>query len=128
MALNQYYDSLVGKTFEGSYLKEWTRGDHEAQIYHVIDVLDASSKLESILDKIHTLGNGRVWKGFIGPEDSGYLENYRFYALLEDEDDIDGEGTFKITDVREFRFTEKMWKEKQNYSERRGFNIFLKLI
>ena len=123
MDLESLYQSLVGKTFQGNYLGQWSRGDSNSQTYHVIEVT-GPPELENILSNIHKLGDGRVWKGFIIQGNP----NYKLYALLENWPGIVTSNTFKIVTVNRFSFPEEEWKERQKYSECAGYNISLQLV
>ena len=106
------YRSLKQKTFTGSYQGIWS--EHGTQ-WDMINVDTDSTEIIQILKTIHPRANGRVWKGFTGPEDSSYYSNYRFFAKTAN---ISSPGHYKITDVEAFKIP-----NNPAYTDKYGFII-----
>ncbi len=95
--LEALYESLKQKTFTGCYKGKWNEHGEE---WYMIDVDNGSTDLIQILETIHPIANGRVWKGFTGPADPRKYKKYRFFAKTTN---ISSPGHYKITDVETFK-------------------------
>ncbi len=113
--IHALYHSLKQKVFTGCY-QEIYYNEHGKE-WDMIDVDDGSTEIIQILKTIHPIANGRVWKGFTGPEDSSYYTNYRFFAEKANKR-LQKRAQYKVTDVQEFGF-----QENRKYSEGKGFQI-----
>ncbi len=110
--LKALYESLKQRTFTGSY--KGIYNEHGTD-WDMIDVVDnGSTDIIPILKRIHPIANGRVWKGFTGPEDRRNYTNYRFFAV---KGNLHG-GQYKVTDVQKFDFP-----ANDKYTEGNGFQI-----
>ncbi len=80
----------------------------------MIDVDKGYTDIIQTLRAVHPIANGRVWRGFTGPEDSTHYTNYRFFA----DERLQLVGQYMITNVKEFNFP-----ANSKYPEGTGFKI-----
>ncbi len=109
--IHALYRSLKHKVFKGRPQGQWNKYGKE---WEMIDVDKGSTDIIQILRAIHPIVNGRVWKGFTGPEDSTYYTNYRFFAEKNERLQLQ----YMITNVKEFNFP-----ANSKYPEGTGFKI-----
>ena len=121
-ALDQCYNALIGEKFAGTYLgtqalevrtKEWDW----------IEVTPGDPFNEK-LDKIVDIAQGKVWKGFTGPQDSymGYKWNYRLFVDLHSHS-ISIPTVFKVVKLEPFNI-----RTASAYKLNTGFAIQVEAI
>ena len=72
-----YYQQLVGKVFEGTYTRDWSRpNDKTARLWKVVEINHQTEEMRAGLDNIVQTFGERIWKGMVKDKYSGIWELY----------------------------------------------------
>ena len=120
VSIGEFYESLKGMTFNGSYIGDWPEHGKTWQMFDIQDGEPVITTLQSIRALV---GEGHVWRGFTGPEDSycGLPWSYRFFAKFEGSNNVSGK--YQILDVQSFPIP-----PNSGYTNNCGYAISIKDI
>ena len=115
----QLYDTLRGRTFKGTNRGIWqSRNSWDPQTREVIATPQLRRGTQRTLTAVKDRLEGQVWRGFV-PHEMGW----KFYVVLDGEQNDGDEGLYTIKDFEVFRIT----RQCQEYASLMGVSITLKV-
>ena len=115
----QLYDALRGRTFRGTNRGTWqSRNSWDPQIREVIATPQLEGELQRTLTAVKDRLEGQVWRGFVP-----HVMGWKFYVVLDGEQNEGDEGRYTIKDFEVFHIT----RQCQEYASLMGVSITLKV-